>query len=271
MGAASQRLLRSLHIGIVGLGGTGSAVAEQVVRSGVGAVTLIDDDAVDETNLSRVFGASKRDIGEPKVEVAARHLKRSGEAKIRSINASAIQQSVLMRLRDCDLIFSCVDNDRTRAFLNRFAYQYLIPGIDVGVRLDARTGQVMAAAGRVNVVGVGATCLRCSHHLDPERIRAESLPPDERGRLAREGYVMGVADPAPSVIALNTVVAGLGATAFLNLFTALTGGPQPGGQIYDATSGSVFPTSPVHDRGCDVCDEIAGLKAIGDRQIVSAY
>ena len=142
----------------------------------------------------------------------------------------------------------------------------------MGIRLDARTGRVTATAGRVSVVGSDMVCLRCSHHLSSERIRAESLPRPERERLVDEGYVMGIEDAAPAVVSLNTVIAGLAGTAFLNLFTGLTGGIQPLSQIYDATSGSVFPTSQLHETGCDVCDaKKVGVKGLGDSQVVSAY
>jgi hypothetical protein len=270
-GPESQQLLRSLRVGVVGVGGTGSIVAEQLARVGVGQLIIIDNDVVDLTNLSRVVGATRRDIGKAKIEVAKRSLARSGGSKITALDDNAIRQDVLLKLRDCDLVFSCVDNDRTRAVLNRFAYQYLIPVIDIGVRLDARSGTVRAAAGRVSIVGTGATCLRCSHHVDPERIRAESLPEGEREKLEEEGYIMGVTEPAPAVISLNATIAGLGVTGFLNLFTNLTGGLQPTGQVYDATSGSVFPVSAVHELGCDICDAAKGVKALGDYQIVSAY
>ena len=238
---------------------------------GVGQLIIVDDDALDRTNLSRVLGATRRDVGKAKVDVAKRNLARSGDSRITTIDDSAIRQDVLLKLRDCDLVFACVDNDRTRALLNRFAYQYLVPVIDIGVRLDARSGTVRAAAGRVSVVGSGGTCLRCSHHVDPERIRAESTPANERAKLEEEGYIMGVTEPAPAVISLNATIAGLGVTGFLNLFTNLTGGLQPAGQIYDATSGSVFPISAVHEAGCDICDVAKGVKALGDYQIVSAY
>src|ERR1019366_4424594 len=119
--------------------------------------------------------------------------------------------------------------------------------------------------------GAGFTCLRCSHHLNPERIRVESMPKDERGKLQQEGYIMGIDEPAPAVITINTVIAGLGATAGINLFVSLTGKPQPLNQIYDATSGVVFTVNPIHEPGCDICDNNSGVKALGDNQIVSAY
>jgi hypothetical protein len=114
-------------------------------------------------------------------------------------------------------------------------------------------------------------CLRCSGHLNPERIRAESLPVAERQNLAREGYVMGIDEPVPAVVSLNTTVAGLAVTAGFNLFMNLTGGIQSLNQLYDATDGIMFTASQIHEPGCDTCDEGTGLKALGDRQIVSAY
>lgn len=82
---------------------------------------------------------------------------------------------------------------------------------------------------------------------------------------------MGIDEPAPAVVTLNCAIAGLGATAALNLFVNLTGGTQPVSQLYDATSGIVFTAKPVHEPGCDVCDEHQGVKGLGDLQVVSAY
>jgi len=270
-GKDGQQTLESLKVGIVGVGGTGSLVAEQLVRAGVRDLRLVDPDDIEESNLSRIFGATKRDVSRHKVDVLAKHLSKISTATIATDLRSAIKQSVLMTLRDCDIVFSCVDNDRTRALLSRFAHQYLIPVIDLGTRLDARQGRITAAAGRVSILGNSLTCLRCSNHVNPERIRAESMSREERIVLQQEGYVMGIDDPAPAVVSLNTVIAGLGATAALNLFVALTGAAQPVDQIYDARSGSVFPVSAKHERGCDVCDDVNGVKALGDIQIVSAY
>jgi molybdopterin-synthase adenylyltransferase len=270
-GKEGQRALQMLKIAIVGVGGIGSVVAEQLVRAGADDVVIVDNDSIEESNLTRIFGATARDVGERKVEVMAKHLGRLGARTVTGLFDSAIKQGALMSLRDRDVIFCCVDNDRARAIINRFAYQYMIPMIDHGSRLDARQGHITAAAGRVTISGSGFACLRCSHHINAERIRAESMSKEERTRLYREGYVMGIDEPVPAVVSINTVVGGLGATAGLNLFVSLTGGAQPVDQIYDARSGSVFPVSPNHELGCDICDETQGVKGLGDLQIVSAY
>ena len=270
-GEEGQSLIQQLRVAIVGVGGIGSLVAEQLVRAGIQDLLLMDDDRIEESNISRLFGATSRDEGQSKATVVADHLRRIAPVSVNPVVASAIRQSALLELRERDIVFLCVDNDRTRAILNRFAHQYLIPMIDHGTRLDGREGVISAAAGRVTVAGPGLVCLRCSHHINPERIRAESMSPVERAKLQQEGYVIGIDDPVPAVVTINTVVAGLGATAGLNLFVGLTGKLQPVDQIYDATSGAVFPVSAIHERGCDVCDSTVGVKALGDAQIVSAY
>jgi molybdopterin/thiamine biosynthesis adenylyltransferase len=270
-GEEGQRTLESLTVAVVGLGGIGSLVAELLVRAGIARLILIDFDTVEVSNLNRMFGGIAASVGRPKVQIVASHLRSIRELEIDTVCDSVLKQSVLKRLRVADLIMGCVDSDLARSVLARFSYQYLTPFIDMGIRLDARKGDVTAAGGRVSVVGVDGNCLRCSHHINPDRVRAESLPPAERAALAREGYVMGIDEPTPAVVTLNCTVAGLGATAALNLFVNLTGKPQPASQLYDAASGIVFTATAVHEPGCDICDGEQGVKALGDLQVVSAY
>jgi molybdopterin/thiamine biosynthesis adenylyltransferase len=270
-GVEGQRTIESLTVAVVGLGGVGSLIAEQLVRAGFSHLILVDFDVVERSNLNRLFGAKSDSVGQPKVKVVARHLTTIRSLKVKPICDSVLKQSVLGRLRAADLILSCVDNDLARTILARFAHQYLTPVIDVGLRLDARKGEVTAAAGRVSVVGPDGACLRCSHHTNPERVRAESLPRAEREALVREGYVIGIDEPTPAVVTLNCTMAGLGATAALNLFVNLTGAFQPATQLYDAVSGTVFIARTVHKPGCDICDEELGVKALGDSEVVSAY
>ena len=68
--AALERLARS-HVCVVGLGGVGSWAAEVLARSGVGELTLIDQDAYGESNINRQLGALTSTLGRPKAEVMA--------------------------------------------------------------------------------------------------------------------------------------------------------------------------------------------------------
>ena len=63
--------VNGVRVGVVGAGGTGSAVIEQLARLGVGELVIFDDDTIDETNLTRIHGATVADVGRAKAELAA--------------------------------------------------------------------------------------------------------------------------------------------------------------------------------------------------------
>ena len=69
--AAVEKLARS-HVCVVGLGGVGSWAAETLARSGVGELTLIDQDEYGESNINRQLGALTSTVGRGKAEVMAR-------------------------------------------------------------------------------------------------------------------------------------------------------------------------------------------------------
>lgn len=272
IGADGQATLRALRVAIIGLGGTGSAVAEQLVRLGVLNLILVDPDSVDPTNLSRLWGSSPRHVGQLKVDVVRSHLQDISPAvAIQTISDTVVRQGVLGRLRHRDMVFACTDNHWSRAVLNRFAHQYLIPVVDMGVRLDARSGTVRAVGGQISLVGAGLCCLRCSRLISSEQVRAEAMPAAERNELAREGYVQGLSDPEPAIVSLNSTVAGMAVTSGVSMFTSLLGGHSPRQLRYDAARGMVFPVEVRHDDGCDVCSDSDGVKGLGDLQAVSAY
>ena len=91
-GRKAQNDIARLKVGIVGLGSGGSVVAEAVARIGVEQVVLIDHDRVKEHNLDRLLNATVKDIGRPKVEVAANAMRRSGTA--RQIKVTALPMSI---------------------------------------------------------------------------------------------------------------------------------------------------------------------------------
>ena len=75
LGDERQQRLADAHILIVGLGGVGSWAAEMLVRAGVGAVTLVDADKVDVTNINRQMPALASTVGLPKCDVVAERLR----------------------------------------------------------------------------------------------------------------------------------------------------------------------------------------------------
>ena len=263
-GVEGQNRIARLKVGIVGLGGTGSCVAEEMRRLGVQDFVLIDPDVLEPSNLSRMYGTFRGSgLGNSKVSIIADHLAvlLPVEPLIAAVEGSVADNNVLGLLRDRDVIMCCTDTLLSRAVLNRFAYQYLIPVVDMGVRIDARGGSLQGASGRVSLVVAGMSCLRCSGHLDPDVLREELMTDAEYKTLQAEGYVRGSSDPEPQVISLNSTVASLAVTAVLgqinNLYTPAVE------QVYDVLSSTVFAARAVHAKECDICGA-DGLLGLGD-------
>ena len=72
LGADAMARLRRCHVIVFGLGGVGSYAAECLARSGVGELTLVDQDTISVTNINRQLYALRSPVGQPKAEVAAR-------------------------------------------------------------------------------------------------------------------------------------------------------------------------------------------------------
>jgi molybdopterin/thiamine biosynthesis adenylyltransferase/proteasome lid subunit RPN8/RPN11 len=207
-GVAGQRLLRSLHVGVVGAGGTGSAVLEQLTRLGIGALTMVDDDVLTDTNVTRIHGSRLGQVGIAKVKLAHEELEAIGfGTELHAVDGTLGRREVMERLRSCDLVFGCTDDHAGRAVLSRLAYWYLIPVIDMGVLITSSEGRVNGIFARVTTATPGEPCLLCRGEFDPMRAREEQYSDSEREALRREGYAQGLQDRDPAVVAYTTMVA----------------------------------------------------------------
>lgn len=256
LGEAGQRMLQQLHVGIVGLGGTGSVTLAQLVHLGVGHITVVDGDRVEATNISRIFGARTADAGVTwKVDVAARYAASVGLGTAVTVHRRHLGTDISPDvLAGCDAVFSCVDTHLPRALLNRLAYEKAVLLFDLGSAFRIAAGVPMEGAGRVVVTGPGRPCLACWGHIDPNRIRIETLPADERLRQRAEGYVTGADVPQPSVVAFNTEVAGAAVIEFLRSVTEFAGADDPPGRLsFDFGNGSVRRNRLADAAGCGIC------------------
>jgi molybdopterin/thiamine biosynthesis adenylyltransferase len=228
-GRDGQQLISRLRIGVVGLGGTGSAVAEQLTRLGVKHITLIDNDSVSDTNLTRIHESQHADIGKPKVEVAAEAIRGVGlGASVDVIDGRVTEESYARRLRHLDVVFACTDDEAGRAVLSRLAIWYLIPTIDMGFVIDPdEAGTIRGLYGRVTTLLPGSACLLCRQHITPAGIRNDMLPDGERERRAAEGYAPGLGDPDPAVGTFTTLTAMFAVTALLERLIGYS--PDAGG------------------------------------------
>ena len=131
---AQQRALSGIKVVIVGSGGLGSILAESLSRVGVGGITLIDDDTLDESNLNRWQGGTPSDVGRFKADILADQLQRMcPDVRVTSICRSVYEPELEQVLCGADIIIGALDNDEARYFLNRVCIQYLIPLFDAGV------------------------------------------------------------------------------------------------------------------------------------------
>jgi molybdopterin/thiamine biosynthesis adenylyltransferase len=223
-GAAMQALLKRLRIGVVGAGGTGSCVTEQLIRLGVGNLVIVDGDNFDESNINRVYGSVIGDHEASKVSIAERNGIRIGlDTKVEPIAKHVVYASVIEELKTCDIVFGCTDDELGRSILNRLAIWYGIPVFDMGVKIDSSDGRIKAVEGRVTHLHPGAACLFCRNRISATNVYAESVSltdPSRAAELRKEGYIPDLAEPAPAVIAFTTEVA---ATAISEMLHKLTG------------------------------------------------
>ena len=127
------------------------------------------------------------------------------------------------------MIFGCTDDHEGRLFLNRFAYYYLVPVIDIGLAIDVDDGvppSVKALDGRVTVVAPAHTCLRCRGVINPEIARGEAMKratPEEYEQRKAEAYVTGEGNPAPAVVTFTTELACMGVNELLHRLQGFRG------------------------------------------------
>lgn len=211
-GASFNHALRGMKCLLVGAGGTGSPLGIMLARAGLGHLSIIDPDCVEDTNLHRLHGARRDDIGKPKAEVLAQHIDSFGlGTKVIGIHGNILEEDYRDLMKSADIIFGATDDHAGRMLMNRFAYFYQIPLIDIGLALSPRReGHRQDMTGRVTRVHSGEACLLCRKIVDPVRAREEDLAridPTSHKQQIRDGYIQGGGEPEPAFIAMTTSVA----------------------------------------------------------------
>ncbi len=176
-----QKLLDSAAL-IIGAGGLGAPVSLYLASSGVGHLTICDDDSVDLTNLQRQIVHFTDSIGERKVESARRTLSRINPQTDVTAIAERVTGSRLEELvQHADVIVDCSDNFATRHAINRACVRHAKPLVSgAGIRFD----------GQVSVFDLRKPDSPCYHCLFPETGDVEEM------RCA----IMGVFAPLVGII-----------------------------------------------------------------------
>lgn len=215
-GPALTQDLSMMRVGIVGCGATGSAVAILLPRIGIQKIALFDKDQVEDTNLNRLHCAKQSDADAKrlKVEVLEQALTELGfGVQVKAFPTWISDPQCYDALRSCDIIFGCTDDNAGRVFLNRFAYYYATPVIDMGLAIEIYDGEppeIKALDGRVTFLLPNHPCLLCRGIVNTTLAGEESLKrtnPAEYERRKAEAYVIGEGNPSPSVVIFTTDVA----------------------------------------------------------------
>jgi molybdopterin/thiamine biosynthesis adenylyltransferase len=267
IGFESQDRIAALRVGVIGLGGLGSLVVQQLVHLGVSDFVLVEDDRVELSNLPRLAGALRSDAikSRAKVDVARRLIQ--GVAKKPRIEAPGTLRATdsLRELQSVDLIVGCVDNDGARLILAELAASRLIPYLDLGVSVELDAGVARSFGGRASFFLPGGPCLACADEIDFAEA-AEDLE-DEGLRRARQhrGYARDRKVEA-AVMPLNTVIAGAGMVELLAYVSGIR--PVRCFMRYEGLDQKIVSQNVRLQPECPVCVPAFGM---GDRQMISRY
>lgn len=274
-GDVGQDILRRSKVGIIGLGGVGSLLAEYLGRLGVGRFVLIDPDSIEPSNLPRVVGARRqldalafladpvrpawlralaRRFARPKVAIARRVIRQANPAaQVEAVVGDVLDPRHAGRLLDCDYLFLAADTMRARLLFNAIVHQYLLPGVQVGakVRADRATGSVIDVHSIARPVTPDRGCLWCNGLISPAKLQEEGQGEQER---QAQRYVEEAEIVAPSVITLNAAAAARAADDFLFYMTGLTqAGAEQGYIRFAPLRRQVWIDDPRKGADCPEC------------------
>ncbi len=136
-----ERLLRA-HAVIVGAGGLGGSVFENLVRAGVGKITIIDPEVFEPTNLNRQLLSSEEDIGRKKVEVAKeRASKINSDIEVVTIDDKITNTNATTLFKNADIVCDCIDSIPDRFVIQNAANELGIPMVHAAIA--GTSGQLM--------------------------------------------------------------------------------------------------------------------------------
>lgn len=140
LGVEGQEALLNAQVLIVGAGGLGCPAALYLAASGVGKITVVDDDVVDLTNLQRQIAHSTASVGQPKVQsLAAAAAALNPEVTIAPVQARADASLLDAFVPQASVVLDCCDNWATRHVVNAACVRHRVPLVSgAAVRLDGQ-------------------------------------------------------------------------------------------------------------------------------------
>lgn len=252
LGLKSAEVFANCHVAIIGLGGGGSHIVQQLAHLGVGAFSILDPDCVEDSNLNRLVGATDEDVASHtfKTAVATRVIQGlNPKASIIAVHKKWQESAAL--LRSCDVVFGCVDSFSERQQIETATRRNMTPYIDIGMDVHD-LGNQFAVSGQVILSMPGELCMKCMGFLRDDL-------------LAREAENYGAAGSRPQVIWPNGVLASLAVGVFVQLVTPWQKQhPRVWYLEYDGNSQTVERSNRLeHLKGIS-CNHFSSLEDLGD-------
>jgi molybdopterin/thiamine biosynthesis adenylyltransferase len=220
-GHEGQRTLRDTHVTVVGVGGLGTHVIQQLALLGVGKISCVDHEQISTTNKNRYIGIRHDDPipGTLKVDVANRLIESIDPCiQVSCIARNVVSEKAFNAIKDADYVFGCVDHDGARFVINDVATAYARPYIDLATDVVGRS-----FGGRVVFKSSPFGCLYCFGELDQKAVQQFfETPSDKAARLTIYGVDQSLLDDAgPSVVSVNGVITSLAVTEFMVACTGM--------------------------------------------------
>jgi molybdopterin-synthase adenylyltransferase len=260
-GTAGQERLQAARVVLVGLGGLGSHLAQQLAYLGIGRYALVDHDRVSESNLNRLIGATAADIGTPKTVVARRLIQAAlPSAEVDVIQHAVPHDDVTAAIGSHDAVLAGLDRETPRLALTEACSRLGVPYLDLASDVDDRLTPIVYG-GRVVVAGPTPGCLSCLGLLDQEELAWEAMSSTQK-HVHRTIYGVNretLHRTGPSVVTINGVVGSLAATELMCLITGLR---RPAKYLeYRGNRGLVFQPAVDAPSQCPYCSQWASRPA----------
>lgn len=170
LGAERMEYLSHCHVLVVGLGGVGAYAAEQICRAGIGHMTIVDADTVNESNINRQLPALHSTLGMQKAEVVGKRLLDiNPRLKLTILNEFLRDERTdeVLSSKKYDFIVDAIDSLSPKVYLLAYAYKHDIPivsSMGAGAKLDPSQVKIADISKSYNCTLARAVRKRL-HHL----------------------------------------------------------------------------------------------------------
>ena len=175
LGSDSEQIIGGVRFGVIGLGGGGSHIVQQLAHVGFRNFALFDDDRISDSNLNRLVGGTLYDVKKKrlKTEIAERtvtRLHKDAQVELYSTRWEEATPSLM----ECDVIIGCVDTFAARRDIEIFCRRHLIPYIDVGMDVHKSETGRFEIYGQTILSMPGSPCMHCMGFLTSEVLAQEA-------------------------------------------------------------------------------------------------